>query len=198
VDLLLRNYIDFLKANGRYDDAMIVVTGDHGEELQERGFWFHASALTREQTGVPVVVKWPKELGVGKRVAQGSHLDIVPSVMDALGCPPAQWAQQAGRSLREGGDGPVLDMRRHLLGRIFGFRGCRLDFGWSAWMDRRDRCGLPRLRRLRRPSANISQMCLSAGFAALSAMWRTIDEVVAARFGLQIERRLLGLRHDMD
>lgn len=110
VDLLLRGYIDFLKANGRYDDAMIVVTGDHGEELQERGFWFHASALTREQTGVPLVVKWPKEVGNGELVAQGNHLDIVPSVMDALGCPSAQWADQAGRSLRQGGDATVLVM----------------------------------------------------------------------------------------
>ena len=110
VDSLFRDYIGFLKAQGRYDDAMIVVTGDHGEELQERGFWFHASALTREQTAVPVLVKWPKDLGRGEPVAQASHLDIVPSIMDALGCPAEQWQGLAGRSLRHGGDQTALVM----------------------------------------------------------------------------------------
>ena len=108
VDTLFRDYITFLKTNGRYDDAMIVITGDHGEELQERGFWFHASALTREQAAVPVIVKWPKDRGRGEPVAQASHLDIAPSIMDALGCPPAQWQGMAGRSLLPGGDHTAL------------------------------------------------------------------------------------------
>jgi hypothetical protein len=110
VDSLFRDYIGFLKTQGRYDDAMIVVTGDHGEELQERGFWFHASALTPEQTAVPVLVKWPKDLSRGEPVGQASHLDVVPSVMDALGCPAEQWQGLAGRSLRQGGDPTALVM----------------------------------------------------------------------------------------
>ncbi|MBN8457609.1 MAG: sulfatase-like hydrolase/transferase [Verrucomicrobia bacterium] len=108
VDHLVEGYIAFLKANDRYDNAMIVVTGDHGEELQERGFWFHASALTREQTEVPIFVKWPKEMGRGEPVDQASHLDIVPSILDAIGCPPSQWEGLAGRSLRQTGERSVL------------------------------------------------------------------------------------------
>jgi hypothetical protein len=108
VDSLLRRYLEFLKEQGKYDDAMIIVTGDHGEELQERGFWFHASALTREQTGVPVLIKWPRAMGRGEAAEQGGHLDLVPSVLDALGCPESQWAAMAGRSLHRGGDHTVL------------------------------------------------------------------------------------------
>ena len=108
VDHLVADYVGFLKAHDRYDNAMIVVTGDHGEELQERGFWFHASALTREQTEVPIFVKWPREMGRGEPVDQGSHLDIVPSILDAIGCPESQWQGLAGRSLHRGGDHSVL------------------------------------------------------------------------------------------
>ena len=31
VDSLIRDYVGFLKQQGRYEDAMIIVTGDHGE-----------------------------------------------------------------------------------------------------------------------------------------------------------------------
>ena len=107
-DGLLRDYITFLKEHGRYDDAMIVITGDHGEEFQEHGYWFHATALTREQTAVPLLIKWPGNVGPGEPVAQASHLDIVPSILDVLGCPPEQLQPMAGRSLRHGGDATVM------------------------------------------------------------------------------------------
>ncbi len=107
-DGLLRDYITYLKEHDRYDDAMIVITGDHGEEFQEHGFWFHATGLTREQTSVPLLIKWPKNVGPGAPVAQASHLDIVPSILEALGCPPEQLLGFAGRSLHHGGDATVL------------------------------------------------------------------------------------------
>lgn len=99
VDSLLRECIEHLRESGHYDDAMIVVTGDHGEEFQERGFWFHASALARTQTTVPVLVKWPRSMGRGVDVARASHLDLVPSILDAAGIPPDAWRDLPGRSL---------------------------------------------------------------------------------------------------
>lgn len=102
VDTLLRECIEHLRQTGRYDDAMIVVTGDHGEEFQERGFWFHASALARTQTTVPVLIKWPRSMGRGDPVTRASHLDLVPSILDAIGIPESACRDLPGRSLQRG------------------------------------------------------------------------------------------------
>lgn len=58
-------------------DSVVVFTGDHGEEFYESGHLFHASALTLEQTHVPLYYK------IGKKpVAQmTSHIDIFPTLL---------------------------------------------------------------------------------------------------------------------
>lgn len=151
VDTLLRDYVAFLKQHGRYDDAMIVITGDHGEEMQEYGFWFHASALTQEQTAVPLLIKWPKDCGRGSPVAQASHLDIVPSILDVLGCPRTQLHGMAGRPLRQGGDLTVL-VTSHFASHDFEAmlwrrNGYEAAFSWAKiWVPGRpDRLWLERL-----------------------------------------------------
>ncbi|MEI6676154.1 MAG: sulfatase-like hydrolase/transferase [Verrucomicrobiota bacterium] len=170
VDNLLRDYIGFLQAQGRYDDAMIVITGDHGEEMQEHGTWFHASGLTREQTSVPVIVKWPKALGRGEPVAQASHLDIMPSILDALGCPPAQWSSLAGHSLRQGGEQTVLVMTHYASlngeGMLWRRNGYEAAFAWEKfWVP-----GVPGqlwLERMSGPQGNLEFKSAAAAEAAL-------------------------------
>lgn len=39
----LRRFISQIKAEGLFDDSLIIVTGDHGEEFGERGFYYHTS-----------------------------------------------------------------------------------------------------------------------------------------------------------
>lgn len=135
VDTLVRDYVGFLKEHGRYDDAIIVLTGDHGEELQEHGVWFHASGLTTEQIAVPVIVKWPKALGRGEPVAVASHLDLMPSLLDALGCPEAQWGGLAGRSLLRAGEPTTLVMTHFASqngeGMLWRRNGYEAAFGWK-------------------------------------------------------------------
>jgi len=99
VDGQMAEFVAWLKAQGRYDEAIIIVTGDHGEEFKEHGSWFHCSALNEPQTRVPILIKWPRSMGRGPAVPQASHLDIVPSVFDALGCERALWEDLPGQSL---------------------------------------------------------------------------------------------------
>ena len=170
VDFLLGQYIGFLKAHGRYDDAMIIITGDHGEEMQEHGVWFHASGLTIEQTAVPVIVKWPKAMGRGEALAQASHLDIMPSILDALGCPPAQWAGLAGRSLRQGGEPTVLVTTHYASqngeGMLWRRNGLEAAFAWDKiWVP-----GQPKrlwLERITGPHGNLELPTPAAATAAL-------------------------------
>jgi len=135
VDGLLGQYIGFLKAHNRYDDALIIVTGDHGEEMQEHGVWFHTSGLTTEQTAVPIIVKWPKALGRGRTLAQASHLDLIPSILDVLGCPPSQWEGLAGHSLLQPGEPTTLVMSHYASqngeGMLWRRNGFEAAFAWE-------------------------------------------------------------------
>jgi hypothetical protein len=98
-DHVVGEFITFLKESGRYDSSMIILTGDHGEEFKEHGSWFHCSALNDQQTRVPILIKWPKEMGRGPALKDASHLDIVPTVLDVAGFPETAWQGMPGRSL---------------------------------------------------------------------------------------------------
>ena len=181
-DALLRDYITFLKEHGRYDDAMIVITGDHGEEFQEYGYWFHATALTREQTAVPLLVKWPKALGPGTPVAQASHLDIVPSILDALGCPPGQLGGLAGRSLHDGGDATVMVTSHFVSHNCEGMHwrrnGYEAAFSWDKiWVP-----GLPGRIWLERISGPEGDLRFKSAAAADEALRRLFPDAVGRWF----------------
>ncbi|MCA9781275.1 MAG: sulfatase, partial [Candidatus Eremiobacteraeota bacterium] len=50
---------DWLKENDLYDNALIVVTSDHGEELMDHGSVGHLTTLYRELVRVPLLIKFP-------------------------------------------------------------------------------------------------------------------------------------------
>jgi arylsulfatase A-like enzyme len=83
-------FIRELKAAGLYGDALIVFLADHGEEFLDHGRWLHGRSLFDELIRVPLVVKLPGNRDAGRRVAeQVQGIDIVPTVLDALGLPLA-------------------------------------------------------------------------------------------------------------
>ena len=80
VDHLIGNFFETLKARGLYDDAVIAVTGDHGEEFYEEGNLFHASNLSPMQCEVPLFFKLGKQHLPEQEII--SHLDIMPTLID--------------------------------------------------------------------------------------------------------------------
>lgn len=107
-DERIADFVSNLRQSGRYDNSLIIITGDHGEEFQEYGFWFHASALSPEQTVVPLLVKWPANRGRGPDRAQASHFDIAPTLLEAIGCPENQWSHLLGRPLSQSASGTAM------------------------------------------------------------------------------------------
>jgi membrane-anchored protein YejM (alkaline phosphatase superfamily) len=77
---------------------LVIVTGDHGEEMREQGHVGHGSALTVQQLQVPMVVLGDG-VPVGRRDTPTSHADVVPTLMALLGDthPPESYA--AGESM---------------------------------------------------------------------------------------------------
>jgi len=80
--------IELLRSNGRYDDALIIVVGNHGEELFDHGGFGHGFTLHGEVLRVPLYVKLPGGSPVATVEAPVSTLDVVPTVLDVLGLPP--------------------------------------------------------------------------------------------------------------
>lgn len=160
VDAQLAEFVGWLKSQGRYDDALIIVTGDHGEEFKEQGSWFHGTMLNEPQTRVPILIKWPTSFGLGRgpEVPLASHLDVLPTLFDALGCTEDSWRGLPGISLlHPPAEARTLVMSTHFCGRngealILRRGDVEAAFGWrdfwtpqvpdAFWMERLEGVGL--------------------------------------------------------
>jgi arylsulfatase A-like enzyme len=68
------------------DDALIVVTSDHGEGLWDHGWRSHDRSVYEEEVRVPLVFSWPGKLPGGQRVSTPVHLvDVAVTVASAIG-----------------------------------------------------------------------------------------------------------------
>lgn len=86
VDAGIGEILDHLDEIGLLDDAVVVISADHGEALlNDHGFYFsHANGLTQDQVAVPLVLHLPRgEATVVDRPV--STVDIVPTVLSLLG-----------------------------------------------------------------------------------------------------------------
>lgn len=77
---------DALRERGLWDDLLVIVVSDHGEEFLDHGSWEHGKTLYDEQLLVPLLVKPPAGAGTPRRVAgPAGHVDLAPTLLDALG-----------------------------------------------------------------------------------------------------------------
>ncbi len=66
---------------------IVVLTGDHGESFYDDETWLHSSRQSDIQTMVPMTIKGAN-IPPGERDGRTSHLDIVPTLLHALGASP--------------------------------------------------------------------------------------------------------------
>ncbi len=86
VDHELGRLFEALKRLDLWENTVLVVVSDHGEEFQEHGYFGHGFTLYDEQLLVPLIVKWAGSKSEGLRVKQPAQLvDLVPTIMDVLG-----------------------------------------------------------------------------------------------------------------
>jgi arylsulfatase A-like enzyme len=99
VDAELGRFFTELKRMGLYDDALLVVVSDHGESFFEHGVHVgHGLFAYDDEVAVPMIFKFPQGLGAGRVIQSIAQLvDVLPTILDALGLPPLATAQ--GHSL---------------------------------------------------------------------------------------------------
>ena len=87
-DDMLGAFFTFLKAEDLYDDALIIVTADHGESFDEHDVQFsHGNNVYDSETHVPLLIKYPgqtEQLVVDVPVAT---IGIFPTIFDYAGFP---------------------------------------------------------------------------------------------------------------
>lgn len=87
VDHQLGRLFEALEDAGRWDDAVIVLTGDTGQAFLEHGFAAHAGPLFDEVTRVPLIVRAPGH-AAARDSSPAEHVDVPPTLLDLLGLPP--------------------------------------------------------------------------------------------------------------
>jgi hypothetical protein len=96
VDAAWGQFISDLKSRGWYDNTILVLTGDHGEEFWEHGHKYHGMYIYEESVRTPIIVRSPRVKSGQYRVGV-STIDIVPTLVDLLEIPPT--AKVDGQSL---------------------------------------------------------------------------------------------------
>jgi choline-sulfatase len=125
-DALLGRLLERLEVLGLGDRTLVVVTGDHGDMLGERGLWYKMVFFERA-VRVPLVCAGPG-LPAGRRVpAPVSHLDLLPTFTAIAGAETAcdgrsllpllrgetgAAREVVGEYMAEGYDHPLVMLRR--------------------------------------------------------------------------------------
>lgn len=85
VDSLVKKILDKLEENQALSNTLVIITGDHGQEMNDNklNFWGHNSNFTAPQVAVPFVMVGPKVkqnplLGT---VPRTSHYDLAPTLL---------------------------------------------------------------------------------------------------------------------
>ncbi len=80
-DSLLKETFDDLKRLGLWDDTLIIVTADHGEELYDHhGFFHHNPSLYGGALRIPLLIKFPDQRGRRVVAENVSLIDILPTI----------------------------------------------------------------------------------------------------------------------
>ncbi len=97
-DSRVGNFLDKLRAMGRFDDSIIVITADHGESFT-KGFFQHGGPhLHQSLIHIPLIVHLPGQKQ-GKRIPfYAGQVDLLPTIMDLLNLPIPEGVE--GESLK--------------------------------------------------------------------------------------------------
>jgi arylsulfatase A-like enzyme len=95
-DQQLGRLVAQLQAWGIWDQTMLIVTADHGEEMFEDTRCGHGGSLRDSLTRVPLLVHLPAQFPAGTIVDEGAEgVDILPTILAALDGPVFDAAQGA-------------------------------------------------------------------------------------------------------
>ncbi|MEO8605510.1 MAG: sulfatase-like hydrolase/transferase [bacterium] len=135
VDAELRTLFDALQARGALDNAVVVITADHGEEFREHGGLAHGLTLYNEVVHVPLLIAGPG-IAAGRVIDMPvSLVDVAPTLLAIAGAAPEPrfegrsllpWLRADGAAAPQSSDvllqllpdGSLVDLHRHRAGLV--------------------------------------------------------------------------------
>jgi arylsulfatase A-like enzyme len=85
-EFLIKPLLEDLKKLDLYDETMIVLLSDHGEEFYDHISWEHGHTLYNELLRVPLIVKFPHSKFRGTRIEPYVGLvDLMPTILEEGG-----------------------------------------------------------------------------------------------------------------
>lgn len=102
MDSQIKRVIEQVRADGNWDDTIIIVVGDHGESLGEHKERTHSNFIYNATQHIPLIIRFPG-LKPSRVSAVVSQIDIMPTLLAYLGLEiPAQVEGESLLSLMKG------------------------------------------------------------------------------------------------
>ncbi len=142
VDANVGRVVQTLKQAGLYDETMIVVTSDHGEQLGDHHL-FGKLGFYDQSFHIPLMIKPPKSFGgaTGRVVdAFTESVDVTPTILDMLGLDIPM--QCDGVSLLPWLQGETPETWRNAVHWLFDFRDLEKEGPETAFGLDHDECSL--------------------------------------------------------
>ncbi|MCZ6680150.1 MAG: sulfatase [Candidatus Poribacteria bacterium] len=102
MDASLASLFQYLRDHDIMDETLLIITADHGEELDEHELWYDHHGLYETNCHVPLIIHCPGVVAAGQRLEGIVTLkDIAPTILDYAGLSDlAEREQVEGTSLR--------------------------------------------------------------------------------------------------
>lgn len=86
LDSELGKFFEYLKSKKLYDDLVIVIVSDHGEQFMEHGDERHGYKLYNEEVHIPLLLKTGRKIDQGRIISETvSTVDILPTLLARTG-----------------------------------------------------------------------------------------------------------------
>lgn len=130
-DHVINELLGVLKSKGYLEEALVVLTADHGESLGENGEYSHASGVREPMIRIPLVfISYGSEApSIAKARASASQVDIAPTILfDFEMLSPSVWR---GRPLQHQHGADITFFQQGDIVGLFDFR--HTPTVWKYW-----------------------------------------------------------------
>jgi arylsulfatase A-like enzyme len=114
-DARVGRLLEALDKSGLAANTLVILTADHGEELHDHNrYFYHGNSVYSGVLRLPCIVRGPGLPAARRTAALAQNVDLLPTVLELLGLPPA--ADVEGKSLA-----PLLRGQTEISPRRFAF-----------------------------------------------------------------------------
>jgi arylsulfatase A-like enzyme len=108
-DASVGDFLDWLDHTGRLDDAIVIVSADHGESFEHNWFLHAGPPLYNSLIQVPLLIHTPGQRH-GVHISQpAEQADLLPTILDLVGASTPSWTD--GVSLKPALEGETIPER---------------------------------------------------------------------------------------